>query len=60
MTEITIALDVDDARYTVIALREQTRKMRKIANGTNLMVALGKAAERIDKVADRIERELYR
>ena len=58
MTEITIVLDVDDASYTVVALREQTRKMRKIADGTNLLVALGKAAERIDKVADRIEREL--
>lgn len=59
MDEISLALDRDDAGYLVCAIREHNARWRKFAaERTNLSDIINKAVGRLDRVADRIEKEL--
>jgi hypothetical protein len=59
MPEITITLDVDDAGPVAVALREQSAKWRKVANSqTNISDVVARACDRLDRIAERIEREM--
>lgn len=57
--EVTITIEKDDAYYLVVAIREQSHAMRKMADqASNLRPILTKACDHLDRVASRIEKEL--
>ena len=59
MSEITIVLDSDDAGYVAVALREHAAQWRRFADSqTNISDIVGKACERLEKIAARIEKEI--
>lgn len=57
--EITVTIGRDDAGYVVVALREHCMKMRQFADSqTNIRAILNEACERIERVCERVEKEL--
>lgn len=59
MNHVTITLSDEDAKYAVVVLREHSRRLRKwAADQTNIAPVCTAAADRVERVVERIAREV--
>lgn len=59
MQTVTITLDIDDAGYLAVAPMEHASRMRKLADtSTNIRDLLLKMCDRLERISERISREI--